>query len=89
MNFFFSVCRTKKGYRVDSGRGLSLDLEGEEYDSCHSEPNLSVPRTDEAPDIPRPFSSTAVLDPSRHHQTETLSTGRVTKNCKITFPVYS
>ncbi len=71
---------------MDSGRGLSLDLEGDEleYDqSCNSEPNLNSvgggARTDEAPppDVPRPYSSTAILDPSRRHQTEACSTGEL------------
>ena len=53
--------------RVDSGRGLSMDIDSEDYEVSRSDPNLismgrATSRTDHAPDnVPRPFSSTAVL----------------------------
>ncbi len=66
---------------MDSGRGLSLDLDAEDCDSSLSEPNLvSVggARTDEIPpDVPRPYSSTAILDRTRHHKAETHFTGEM------------
>ena len=53
--------------RVDSGRGLSMDIDSEDYEVSRSDPNLTSmgrasSRTDHTPDnMPRPFSSTAVL----------------------------
>lgn len=63
---------------MDSGRGLSLDFDTDDYDTL-SEPNLvgvGGAQNDIPSEIPRPYSSSAVLEHSEASQEpEAHSTG--------------